>query len=388
MSSHILFSSINELLDPAFLSEAAGAEVRTVHSQLLTGGFAHSGSELRLVECELGSAHSGGVLTAATSRFVLKRLNRETDWLMRVTDDDECRSVTLWSEGILDRMPAILEPAVIACARDEGGWAILMRDLGEYFVTDRLFTQEQGARFLEGMAAMHATFFEDPAVANVLPSPGGQLTPDEGFVSGGPLGLSEIRHVYEMFAPRTARRRDAGTAEILERIVEGWQMVRELCPADVVDTVEPLLEDPSPLVNALNQYPKTLIHGDFRHSNLAALPDGRVGLVDWQLAAAAPPSVELGRYIGANSPFLIRPPEEILETYRAALERRLGDRFSEEWWVPQLELGMFGGFVQDGWAIALKATNWHVGAPYREHWKASLPWWVEQVRKGRRRLEG
>lgn len=358
---HKLLGSLDALLDLALLSEAAGAEVRSVHSQLLTGSFAHSGSELRLIECDLGSAGA---------RFILKRLNSQTDWLMRVTEDDMCRSVTLWQEGLFDRMPEILETGVIACSRDREGWAILMRDMGPYFVTDSFFTPEQGHLFLEAMAAMHATFFEDPTL----------------LAADNRLGLSEIRHVYEMFAPRTAARTDIGRGDILTRIVEGWKQVREDCPSDVVDTVEPLLLNPEPLVRALEAYPKTLVHGDYRHSNLAALPAGRVGLVDWQLAVAAPPAVELGRYIGANSPFLIRPPEEVLETYRAALQRRLGSRFSDEWWVPQLELGMLGGFVQDGWAIALKASSWHVGAAYREHWKASLPWWVERVRIGRRWL--
>jgi hypothetical protein len=47
-----------------------------------------------------------------------------------------------------------------------------------------------------------------------------------------------------------------------------------------------------------------------------------------------------------------------------------------------LELALLGGFVQDGWAIVLKATRWHITAHQRPHWQADLHWWVEQVRNG------
>ncbi len=374
---HLPFDSVDDLLAPDFLGDVIGTPVVAVQNTRLIGDFAHSGSELRSVVCELAPSRP-------PIRFVLKRLNHDADWLMRATDDHSCRSVTLWRDGILDRLPAILDAAVVACSADENGWAILMHDIGDYFVTDTYFSPEQDRRFVRAMAALHATFFEDIGIVGRADAPGDK----------NQNNLSEIGHVYTMFAPETARRETARDSAargkpatgIHERIIEGWEGVREICPTDVVDTITALLEDSTPLVSALEQYPATLVHGDFRHSNLAALPDGRVGLVDWQLAVAAPPSVELGRYIGANSPFLAQKPDDVLEAYRSELATLLGARFNDEWWRPQLELGLLGGFVQDGWAIALKATTWHVGAKYREHWKASLSWWAECVRRGKRWL--
>jgi hypothetical protein len=94
----------------------------------------------------------------------------------------------------------------------------------------------------------------------------------------------------------------------------------------------------------------------------------------------------LGRYLAANSSRLPGTKEATLAYYRHCLAGRLGQRFDDAWWQPQLELGMLGGFVQDGWAIALKATTWDVGADTREHWRADIGWWSEQVRNGARWL--
>ncbi len=108
----------------------------------------------------------------------------------------------------------------------------------------------------------------------------------------------------------------------------------------------------------------------------------RLFLFDWQLAVAAPPSVELGRGLNTNSVLLPVSKEDAIHIYKQHLIRRLGPRFDEGWWEPQLALGLLGGFVQDGWAIILKATHWHVGAGAREHWQADFLWWSEKVRAG------
>ena len=53
-------------------------------------------------------------------------------------------------------------------------------------------------------------------------------------------------------------------------------------------------------------------------------------------------------------------------------------------WVAVVRVA--GGFVQDGWAIVMKATTWQVGEAHRGHWQADLPWWADQIRLGLRSL--
>jgi hypothetical protein len=167
--------------------------------------------------------------------------------------------------------------------------------------------------------------------------------------------------------------------------LEGWEIVPTVVPPDVAEITLTLVNDPQPLCDALARYPHTLVHGDWRHANQGLIRvkgQQRAILLDWQLAAFGPPAIDIARYLGTNSALFPVSKQQCIDYYRKRLARRLGDRFDERWWRPQLELSLLGGFVQDGWAIALKATRWQITAHQRDHWQADLEWWSEQVRAG------
>ncbi len=355
-----LFPSVKEMLDPIVLSELLGQRVSTVATYPLLAQYNKSGS--RLMRVEVNHGHG--------TQLILKRVSLETDWLMRATNDVHCRSVMLWQQGLLDMLPLEIDHATVACAHEGAGWAILLRDVSDKLLPNARFSQSGNELMLDAMAALHATFFESPLLA----------TPK--------LGLCQVCDVYSMFSPPTGKREAEGPDEVPQRILEGWEMVNTAVPADVADLILALLEEPKPLCDALKQYPHTLVHGDWRHANQGLERNGhsRLILLDWQLAVAAPPAVELGRGLGTNSALLPVSKEEAIAFYKQRLVVRLGSRFDESWWEPQLALGLLGGFLQDGWAIVLKATHWHVGAEAREHWQADLSWWTEQVRAGEKWL--
>ena len=353
--THILFPSTDALLDATTLSEVTGQRIADVRTHPLHAEYAKSGSHLLVVETNAGQG----------PRFILKRVSAAWDWLMRATDDERCRSVTLWTSGVFDRMPPEIEHATVACARDGDGWAILMRDVEPDLMPYARLSEAQADRVLDALAALHATFFAQPNLADP------------------PLGLCTPRHVYGMFSPATGHREAGGAEEVPQRILEGWDLFPRVVAPDVADVVLSLVADPAPLCAALARWPQTLIHGDARHANLGLWRDGRrVVMLDWALAAVAPPAVELGRFLGTNTTLLPTSKEATLAGYRAHLARWLGDRFSDDWWEPQLALGLLGGFVQDGWSMVLKASHWRVPAEERPHWRADLEWWSNRVREG------
>lgn len=354
--THQLLASVDDLLAPAHLSILAGQPVDAVQRLPIQARYALSGSRLSVIQTNNGHG----------PQFILKQVSLAWDWQMRATDDRQCRSIALWRRGLLDRMPPEIEHGVLACAQDGAGWAILMRDYQPTLLPYARFSPEDNSFFLDAMAALHAAFFQAPDLEDPT------------------LNLCRLRDVYAVFSPQTGWREAGGEDEIPRRILEGWTILPGLVPSDVADVTKQLVSDPQPLVDALSRYPLTLVHGDWRHANQGILRNrhSRLLLLDWQLSTAAPPAVEMGRCLATNSILLPVSKEDAIAGYRQRLAQRLGERFDEGWWRPQLALALLGGFVQDGWALALKATHWHVGADARGHWQADLQWWSEQVREG------
>ena len=353
---HRIFPSVKAMLAPQPLGELLGEEVVAVTTHPFLTEYNKSGSHLQRVEINHGRCPS----------LILKQISLGANWLMRATNDDRCRSVAMWSQGLLDLLPRKIDHATIACARDGDDWAILLRDVSDTLLPDLPFSQGDNEFMLEAMAALHATFFESEQLKDA------------------DLGLCNLFDLYSMFSPLTGKREAGGPDEIPIRILEGWEMVKTAVPPEVAEIIFPLLDSPVPLCDALGRYPHTLVHGDWRHANqgLERNQHLRLVLLDWQLAAAAPPAVELGRALATNSPFFPVSKEEVIAIYKINLARLLGPRFSESWWGPQLALSLLGGFLQDGWAIVLKATHWRVGVKARQQWQADLGWWADQVRAG------
>jgi hypothetical protein len=112
-----------------------------------------------------------------------------------------------------------------------------------------------------------------------------------------------------------------------------------------------------------------------------------VVLLDWQLATRAPPAVDLAWYLNADAAVLPISQETAIAYYKHCLARRLGERFDESWWRPQLELSLLGGFVRQGWVLMLRAIGyWDDGEAALAKRKVHLAWLIESVRAGARWL--
>lgn len=355
----VLFPSVEYLLAPESLTRLTGLLVKSVREvPLEQRASAWSGSGVTVVAAALAGGES--------RRYVLKRVSAAWDYFMRATDDRIGREASIWQAGLLDRLPAELGHAYVACACDDDGWAILMRDIGPALILNRgAIAPVEHAAILDGLAAMHATFWDAPELSDPT------------------IGLCPPDIHYSIISPATARRNADAPGVMPLAAQQGWDNLTTLLPADLFEVCLALTNEPGPLVAALSRYPMTLVHGDARIANIAIERDGgklRATLIDWAIAGVNAAPLDLIWYLGARTPWLPGDREHAMATYRDALQRRLGTRFDPAGWQAMLDLSILGGLIRFGWYTASEITR---GG---EQARADLAWWAERARAGVERL--
>ncbi|MCP4377084.1 MAG: hypothetical protein GY794_13010, partial [bacterium] len=233
---------------------------------------------------------------------------------------------------ILDRLPEEIDHTVVACASDGMGRAILMRDVTETLLPNgEPISEEDNELILDAMAALHTAFWEDPALDNPA------------------LNLCTPERALSWASPEMARQvLTVCPHEVLEWVIEGWNLLPKYVDADVAKLLRSLARDPIPLCTALARFPRTLVHYDMRVSNLGVVHGASpcLLLLDWMRAVATVPALDLAWYLTGNPCALFIPKKTVINIYKQRLAQRLGDRFDESWWQPQLELGLLAIFVQ------------------------------------------
>ena len=180
-------------------------------------------------------------------RFVLKYQDATDDWLMRATGDTGERYVRLWESGLLDRLPAVIDHAVVATAFGDGVGRILHRDVaGSSSPPGAPIDRRPARRFLDHMAALHAAFWGWHGRVGSHP----RRRPLPGLISP---------------ATRGPRRPPGRRAVVPLVLAEGWAALAA-APRRSRGGRWPRA-DPGPLLAALAD-PATLVHGDWKAGNL------------------------------------------------------------------------------------------------------------------------
>jgi hypothetical protein len=288
------------------------------------------------------------VVLAGGGTLVVKHVLDGGDWIMRASHDHG-RAAELWSSGVLARVPAVIDHAVVGAEEVEGGWMVIMRDVSAALLPDNArITRGDSRRVLEAAAALHATFWDDP-----------------------PLPLCSMVDRYRFLSPATTRREAGGADEVPRLIGRGWERFAELVPDEVAGPVLAVLERPEPFAGAFSRFPATLIQGDLKLGNLGFTED-RVVMLDWGTQTGwAPPAVETAWYLAINWSRIDASREQVLDDFRAAE----GDRHDED----ALRLALLGGLVQLGWDKALAASG-HPDPAIRAREAADLAWWTDRAR--------
>ena len=138
------------------------------------------------------------VVLAGGETLVVKHVLDGGDWIMRATHDHG-RAAELWSSGLLARVPAVIDHAVLGAEQVSGGWVVIMRDVSAALLPDHArIGRADSRRVLEAAAALHASFWDDP-----------------------PRPLCSMVDRYRFLSPATTRR-EAGGDEVPRLIGRGW----------------------------------------------------------------------------------------------------------------------------------------------------------------------
>jgi hypothetical protein len=97
------------------------------------------------------------------------------------------------------------------------------------------------------------------------------------------------------------------------------------------------------------------------------------------------PGADLSWYLYCSGPGRTHAREAVIACYRDYLAIRLGSRFSESWWRPQLELSLLGQTLRCAPDMAWAALR-HESEAARAWARADIAWWSERAKEGARRL--
>src|SRR5829696_3721886 len=148
--------------------------------------------------------------------LVVKHVLDGGDWIMRGCHDHG-RAAQLWSQGVLARVPDVIDHAVAGAEQVEGGWVVVMRDVSAALLPDHArITRDDSRQVLRAAATLHAAFEEEP-----------------------PLALCSMADRYQFLSPATARR-EAGGPDKVPRLMGGaWRgsadLVRDEFPGPFFD---------------------------------------------------------------------------------------------------------------------------------------------------------
>jgi hypothetical protein len=279
--------------------------------------------------------------------LIAKRIVPGSDWLGRASHDPG-REALLFADGVFARMPATVDPAVVAAEPEGDAWWVVMRDVSaELLDASTPLTREQNRFVLMRAAEMWAEFW-------------GEEVPH----------LSTLANRLECAALAVSERERDGVDILPKQFEAAWEAFGEAVDDDVGEAVLELVDDVTPLATALAARGTTLIHGDLRDENIG-MPDGRLVLLDFGLATQGHPAAELAWYMVHDVWRIAATHDEVVEDFR----RALGERDDPV----ALELGLISGLVQYGWIFGHSAVV-HTDPAEREWARTELNWWVPRVR--------
>ena len=281
-------------------------------------------------------------------RLIAKRIVPGTNWIDRHTKD-RGREALLFTSGVLGRMPAAIDHAVLAAERDGEAWWVVMRDVsGSLLPEGKRLSREEHRRILQAANGMWEEFW-------------GEQVPH----------LCSLADCFRLFGPPIAEAERSGQDLLPKQYEVFWEAFAEAVDADVAEPVLALLDDPTPLASELDACGTTLVHADIRDEQIG-LDGERLVLLDWGRASQGHPVVDFFWSTCHNAWRIDASHDELVEDFRRVRGERDDPR--------AVELGVIAGLVMYGWVFGHSAA-YHPDPAERAWAERELGWWVPRARR-------
>jgi phosphotransferase family enzyme len=317
---------------------------------------------------------------------VLKYAEPLEGWLGELSGDVRIREAQLAASGLLADLPRDIATPTLAVAfrgpRDQPeGAALLMRDEQRHLLSNPYWTPPgtvpaDALAIVDRLARMHARYWNDPRLGDPAL---GLMLPEHALLVTGPLGVA-------------ARLAAGDTLPYLPITAASWQTFFELAGEVAAQRFQAIMSEPERITRAINQLPRTLVHGDVWGPNLGWLPANpgsrrkRLLLLDWALALAGPATYDP---LWLASTWLSIDPTPVLAAYRARLTcalRMRGIVLDGATWLALEDAGYLRTVLTCGEAMARAAVTAPAGVA-RQMALARLRWWIARALRAAERLE-
>jgi hypothetical protein len=339
------FAKIADVVSTSGLSRIVGPIKSMDRTVLATPSYTSARHERLIVTLE-----SGDIRT-----FVVKYSRISEDWTSLRTSDAVGREPLVIETRELDPIWSIFESPYLGYAVEGSAYALLMRDLGPNLFPDvrEPVTELEQEALLSSLARLHSQFQGSKVLElGWLNGPGTPFRAMDPSIANDTIALP-------LLPPSLA-----------EGVTGGWEIARKELPASIMRI---LTVPPAEISQLWSTLPLTLIHGDAKIANFAALSNGSIAAFDWAWAGVAPSAVELGWYLAVNATRISGTKDSLLDRYRVLLKEVGGVMFDPVQWSTFRKTAVVAGARMLLWKKALSFAG---GADRSiEEWY----WWKNEL---------
>jgi thiamine kinase-like enzyme len=279
------------------------------------------------------------------NKFVIKVTDVTADWLS-LRSNDIGREAILLSSSQINSLWEIVDNPYLTVAIEKNKYALLMRDVSEQLCAlNHMDIDNCDNLALHTLAKIHAQFWENKELSK------------ESALMGLPNYI-QINGPYKNYYDTTQ--------PIGRKIFRGWDEAKKLLPRRTYNWLNRPVNE---IIVYWGNYPNTLLHGDYRPTNLGYSNESKKMLpIDWAASGFGPCTIDLFFYLASTSN-LRDDNEKPIKLYRVYLEEMLGRRITENEWEILIEIGIVSSCYLLLWDKALSYTRN----------KIDWEWWLSKL---------